>query len=380
MTRMSKPHLLFLVAEDWYFVSHRLPLAKAALAAGYRVTVATRVRDHGKEIRQEGLDLIDLPFRRAKVNLLREGYFFFKLWAMYRRLKPDIAHHVAMKPVVFGTFAAKLSGRKTAIVNALGGLGYVFSSPTLKARLLRLCVGLLLKAALGGKGSLLILQNEDDKTMLVNRKLVNESSVRLIRGVGVEPSVYSPALCPDELCLVILPARLLRDKGVREFVEAARQLKREGLPVRFALVGEPDPENPTSFTSRDIEAWVAEGVVEAWGWRHDMAEVFAQAHIVCLPSYREGLPKVLVEAAASARAIVTTDVPGCRDVVRHDYNGLLVPARNAKALAEAIRALVLDPAKRHALGRNGRRRAETEFTASGAIKATLTLYRELLCA
>lgn len=374
----SRPHILFLVSEDWYFVSHRLPLARAAVDAGYQVTVATKVSSCRQKIERAGIELIDLPFQRSGLNPLRELAFSIKVLRLYRQLKPDIVHHVAMKPVVIGSLAARLAG-VPATVNALGGLGYVFTSETVKARLLRPIVEKLLRLALNGERSALILQNRDDQELLVNSGIVRQSAIKVIRGVGVDPSAYINRSSPHRApCLVVLPARMLRDKGVHEFVQAASYLTEEGVTARFALVGSPDPQNPNTIAEEQLNAWAADGKIEYWGWRSDIAEVFSQAHIVCLPSYREGLPKVLLEAAASSRAIVTTDTPGCREVVQNGYNGLLVPVRDAKALAQAIRTLILDAELRDRFGRNGRHRIETEFTSSMSVDMTLSTYKELL--
>lgn len=376
VARRVSRHLLFVVTEDWYFVSHRLSLARAALSAGYRVSVATRVRAHEAQIRAAGVDLINMDFRRGGMNPLHDLRVLIALVTLYRRIKPDLVHHVALKPVLLGSFAARWF-RKTAIVNTLGGLGYVFASPSRKASVLRPLVTACLKIALGGQRSRLVVQNEDDRELLTGRKLVDDSAVRLVPGVGVDLRRYPLTVEPPPPLLVVLPARILRDKGVFEFVAAARSLRKAGLEARFALVGAPDPENPASISDTEIDAWVREGIVEVWGWRDDMPEVLRRAHLVCLPSYREGLPKVLLEAAAVGRAVVATAVPGCRDVVRHDVTGLLVPARDASALATAIRELLTDDDRRKRLAANARLRAEGEFAEERMISRMLAVFAEL---
>jgi glycosyltransferase involved in cell wall biosynthesis len=209
---------------------------------------------------------------------------------------------------------------------------------------------------------------------------VEASRSVLIRGSGVDLARYTPAPEPEGVPLVVLPARMLRDKGVEEFVAAARMLKQAGVNARFALVGDPDPENPAAISLAQLAAWREEGAVEYWGWRDDMATVFRQAHLVCLPSYREGLPKALIEAAACERALVTCDVPGCREVVSDGDNGLLVPARDSAALARALRRLIEDAGLRRALARRSRERAVAEFSLERVIADTLALYRALLAA
>lgn len=372
-----KPHIVFLVTEDWYFVSHRLPIAKAALAAGYNVTVITRVTGCEKVIREVGVDVCHLPGQRGGLNPFRQVAYCLAVYRLYRRLRPAIVHHVAMKPVIYGSIAARLAGVRN-VVNALGGLGYVFTSGALKARLLRPVVRGLLRVAMGGRRTLLILQNGDDREMLVSSGVIDKKRVRMIRGVGVNVDRYPGPNGRVDKCLVILPARLLRDKGVVEFALAARRLAAEGVLARFALVGAPDEENPASLSVQEIESWVAEGFIEAWGWREDMPVVMTQADIVCLPSYREGLPKALLEACAAGKAIVTTDTPGCREVVEDGHNGLLVPVRDVDALVSALRTLITDAALRHRFGLNGRRLAQTQFSEQAALTASLEVYRELV--
>lgn len=373
----SAPRLLFVVTEDWYFVSHRLALARAACAEGFRVSVATRIRDHGDEIRSAGVETHDIDFRRAATNPLIDLRVLARLRALYRRLEPALVHNVALKPVILGSLAARMTG-SPAVVNALGGLGYVFASRSRRAAVLRPLVARSLKIALGFPRSRLILQNEDDCRLLTSRGLIDPTRIRMVRGVGVNLERYRPDDVPSLPPLVVLPARLLEDKGVLEFVQAARRLRAEGVEARFALVGAPDDENPASIAQARIDEWVREGVVEFWGWRNDMPEVLRQAQVVCLPSYREGLPKVLLEAAAAGRPVVASDVPGCRDAVRDGVTGLLVPVRDADALAHALRELLSDPAKSRCFGIEARRWAEEAFDERIAIARTLALYRELL--
>jgi glycosyltransferase involved in cell wall biosynthesis len=369
--------LLYLVTEDWYFCSHRLPLAVAARAAGYEVAVATRVSVHAEQICAAGLQLVPLGLSRRGQNPLRELGSVAEIVRVYRRVRPDIVHHVALKPVLYGSLAARFS-RVPAVVNALAGLGYVFSSADLKARVLRPVVRAAYHLLLDGSNRRLIVQNPDDRDLFSRDGLVDPSRIHLIRGSGVELSRFAAAPEPDGLPLVVLPARMLRDKGVEEFVAAARSLKQQGIGARFALVGDPDAENPAAIDEATLRRWHREGVVEYWGWREDMTAVLRECHLVCLPSYREGLPKALIEAAASARAIVTCDVPGCRDVVTEGENGLLVPPRDSAALANALRRLIVDPQLRARMGARGRQRAVAEFSVERVIADTLSLYRQLL--
>ena len=370
------PKLLFLVTEDWYFCSHRLPLARAAKAAGYEVVVATRIGRHADAISGEGFKLIPIGLRRRSHNPLRELAAILEIAGIYRRERPDLVHHVALKPVLYGSLAARLA-RVPAVVNALAGLGFVFASASLRARLLRPWVVGALRLLLDADGARLIVQNPDDRRMLVDHGVVAAARVRLIRGSGVDIRRFAPTPEPVGTPLVMLPGRLLWDKGVGEFVAAARLLKERGVAARFVLVGDGDPENPAAIPDEVLQAWRQDGVVECWGRREDMPEVLGSSHIVCLPSYREGLPKALLEAAACGRPIVATDVPGCREIVIDGSNGLLVPPRDAPALAAAIVRLLAQAKLRAEMGRRGRELVELEFSEEIVVAQTLAVYREL---
>jgi glycosyltransferase involved in cell wall biosynthesis len=372
-----KPHLLYLVTEDWYFCSHRLPLAIAAREAGYRVTLVTRVSTCATRIRAAGIELIPLRLSRSSHNPLREIATIVEIIGIYRRLRPDIVHHVALKPVLYGGLAARLL-RVPAVVNALMGLGYIFSSGDLKARLLRPLVEIAYRGLLNARNSHLIVQNPDDRDLLTGRRLVAPNRIVLIRGSGVDLLAFDEVPEPAGVPLVILPARMLRDKGVEEFVVAARLLKQQGVSARFALVGDPDPDNPASIPEATLKGWQAQGAVEYWGWRNDMTQVYRECNLVVLPAYREGLPKALIEAAACARAIITCDVPGCREVVRHEDNGLLVPVQDPIALMDAMRRLIREPSTRHRMGARGRARAEEKFSIEKVVQETLNVYQELI--
>lgn len=372
-----RPRLLYLVTEDWYFCSHRLPLALAARASGFDVTVATRVREHAQQIRDAGIALEPIGLDRHSHNPLRELRSLAQIVGIYRRVRPDLAHHVAVKPVLYGSIAARLA-RTPAVVNAIAGQGYVVSSSDLRARLLRPAIRMAYRLLLNRRGSRLIVQNPDDVAALTDRHLVDRERVVMIRGSGVDTDQFSPVAEPEGVCLVVLPARLLRDKGVVEFVEAARLLRARGVQARFALVGEPDPGHPAEIALSEIERWQHEGVIEYWGWRDDMRAVFQQAHLVCLPSYREGMPKALIEAAACGLAIVTCDVTGCREAVRDEDNGLLVPARTIEPLAQALGRLIKEVALRRRMGARGRERALAEFSVHKVIEDTLAVYRSTL--
>ena len=375
---MTKRHkILFLVTADWYFWSHRLPIARAARDQGFEVIIATSLQEHGYLIEREGFKLMPIRLKRSSKSPLREIISIMELIGIYRRERPHIVHHVAMKPVLYGSLAARLTG-VPYVVNALAGMGYVFTSDQTMARILRPAIGSAFRALLNSGRSRLILQNKDDYDMFIRKRFINGERIRLIRGSGVDTAVFSPTREPSGVPVVMLASRMLWDKGIKEFVEAARQLKTRCVDARFVLVGDTDPHNPSVIPNEQLTAWHKEGVIEWWGRHDDMPAVLAQAHIVCLPSYREGLPKVLLEAASCGRPIVATDTPGCREVVRKGENGLLVPVRSTVEMADAISSLIENKELRQKMGARGREIVVSEFAVEKVVAETMTIYRELL--
>ena len=310
---MTKKTIVYFVTEDWYFCSHRLSLAVAARNAGFIVYVVTRVFSHGDEIRAAGLKLVPVELSRRSKNPATELALIRELTRIYKRLEPDIVHHVALKPVIYGSIAARLAN-VPHVVNAMAGLGYLYASNNATARLARPLVKTLMRVLLNNTRTRVILQNPDDVALMTDSGTIRPERITLIRGSGVDPDVFRsvPELPGSQT--VMLASRLLWDKGVGEFVEAAEILRAEGYEARFVLVGDGDDANPASIDAATLDAWKRDGSVEFWGRRNDMPDVLARAHVVCLPSYREGVPKVLIEAASCGRAIVTTDAPGCRPV------------------------------------------------------------------
>lgn len=369
-----RPQILFVVNACWFFVSHRLPLARAAQRQGFTVHVAASPDETTAQLEAAGIHFHPVPFSRKGRHPLQELRTFVRVLSLYRSIRPDLVHHVTIKPIVYGGLAARMA-RIPAVVSAVAGLGYTFLARGRAARLLRQLVWFGYRKGLSHSNQTVIFQNDDDRREFLARGVVQPAETALIRGSGVDPEEFSPGRRPDGPPVVVLPARLLWDKGVGEFVAAASILKARGVEARFALVGEPDPHNPASVTDDDLAAWSAAGAVEAWGRSDDMPEVFRRAHICCLPSYREGLPRALLEAAASGLPIVTTNVPGCRDVVRDGHNGYLVPPRQAEPLADALERLIRDVAAREAMGRRGRELVLERFTLERVVAETLTLYR-----
>ena len=380
MSDREDPHtktLLFVVTEDWYFVSHRLPLAQAAKNAGYRVIIASRFGEHRARLEAEGFVIRPIRLRRRGAGLAGEVAAILELRRLYQELQPTIVHHIALKPVVFGSVAA-IGLRRIVIVNAVAGLGFLFTSQRALAKVVRPMVTAVLRVVLRRPQSVVIVQNSSDRGQLIDHGLARASQVRLIRGAGVELDSFRATPEAEGIPVVVFAGRLLWAKGVREFVAAAQLLKTRGVLARFALVGEPDTENPDAVPIDALRKWEREGVVELWGRRSDMPHVLSAAHIVCLPSvYGEGVPKILLEAAASARPVVTTDWPGCRDAIREGQSGLLVPPGNVDALAGALETLLVNQPLRLQLGRAARLLAEQEFDIKTVVASTLAIYSEL---
>jgi glycosyltransferase involved in cell wall biosynthesis len=373
---VQKPKLIMVLTEDWFFCSHFLERAVAAREAGYDVIVLANDNGKSAPIRAAGLQFITIPLKRRGLNPLVEIKTLRAIHAIYRRVRPDLTHHVGLKPVLLGALAARLAGIR-AIVNAPVGMGFVFTSQSLMSRLLRPLVWLALQLFLNPRGSKVIFENSDDLSSLVRDRAVRAQDAVLIRGSGINVADYAHGAPPDGPVVVSLVSRMLWDKGVGEFVEVARRLRGENIPARFWLVGAADAQNPAAISERQLRQWRDEGIVEWLGHRDDIPAILAQSHIACLPSYREGLPRSLLEAMAAGLPIVSTDVPGCREAVRPGENGLLVPARDSAALAAALRTLIEDAALRKRFGAAGRLRAEREFASPIVIAQTLAVYAEL---
>jgi len=373
--------VLLFANTDWYLFNFRLALAKAAREEGADVLLVSPPGPYGEKFRAEGFRWVSVPMVRRSLNPVREVVVLWALWRLYRREKPDIAHHFTIKCVVYGGLAAKLAGTR-GVISAVTGMGYVFSSKELLARRLRPLVWRLLRFAISSRESRLIVQNPDDRRTVIDAGMMDASHVRLIAGSGVDTQRYHPradALCASGRTVsVVCATRLLWDKGVAEFVHAAQALRAQGLNIQFLLAGEPDAGNPASVPEEQLAAWREEGSVTLLGHVQDMPALMATADVVVLPSYREGLPRSLIEGAAAGLPIVTTDAPGCREVVEDGVNGILLPVRDVAALTTAIRKLVLDPALATRMGAASRQKALAQFDERIVLANTLAVYRELV--
>ncbi|MCF8482068.1 MAG: glycosyltransferase family 4 protein [Rhodospirillum sp.] len=377
----TRPHLLFLVTEDWAFWRHRRPMARAARDAGFRVSVACRVRDHGALIEAEGIRVLPLSWDRQGANPLKELALMGKVAALLRREKPDLVHNVAIKPAIHGGFGALLAGTQ-AVVTTMAGMGFVYISDSPKARILRPIITTLFRFLFNRRGRMLMVQNADDRAFFVDQGIVPADRVTLVRGSGVDVDLFTPTLEPAPTAgappLFVYLGRMLADKGLHELAGAARILKRRGIPFRLALVGEPDAGNPATLDEATLRAWEAEGLLDWWGHRDDIPALWRESHVAVLPSYREGLPKALLEAGAAGRPSITTDAPGCRDLVVEGETGILVPPRSVGPLADAMATLATDAEARARMGAAARARVVKNFSAEAIGAQTVALYRTLL--
>lgn len=368
--------LLIIVNDAKYFISHRLPIAKAALEKGYNVHVASAATPALDEIKALGFVCHRLPLNRGESNPFFELYSILATWFLLVKLKPDILHLVTLKPVLYGGIAARFAP-VGGVVAAIAGMGSIFVSDSIRHQTIKLAMRFLFRFALGKKHLRAIFQNAVDRDEVVALTGISLEKTILIRGSGVSVSNY--AVCPEPAGAIVVTfaGRLLRDKGVIEFIEAARVLHEKRVNAIFQLVGDVDPGNPTTLSSADLARLKGKGIVQVKGYVDNIAGVFAASNIVVLPSYREGLPKVLIEAAACGRSVVTTDVPGCRDAIEPGVTGFLVPVKDHIALAEAINNLISDSALRQSMGAQGRKLAEQEFTIESVVKAHLSVYEDL---
>jgi len=367
--------ILYLVSEDWYFISHRIPMARAAQAAGYEVHVATRVGDFAEQIQKEGFLLHPIHWRRDNTNPLRLLAAAAETRRIYRQVRPDLVHHVAVVPALVGSLAAM--GLPVVRLNAVAGLGFAFTSETAKARAVRPLASLLLGWLLNRPHTTVLVQNPDDYAVIAKRG-VRKDNIALISGSGVDTELLTPTPEPTGPFTVAFVGRLLDDKGVRTLVRAHELLAHRRLVVRTLLAGQPDPSNPASIPDHLLGDWRRVPNLQLLGHVEDIRSVWAQAHVAVLPSRREGLPKSLLEAAACGRPLIATDVPGCREIARNDVNALLVPPDDAEALANAIEALLKNPSMRIRFGSASRTIATSEYSSERVAAEITQLYSRSL--
>ncbi len=375
---LRPPTLIFLVTEDWYFWAHRLPQARAAREAGFRVAVATRVDAHGDLIREEGFTLYPLRWRRGSTNPLAGLTAIFEIARLYRRTKPDIVHHVSQKSILIGSIAVRLTGIRR-VVNAFTGLGFLFTVDTRKTRTIRAVIGRILRGIAARPGVRFLVENPEDATTLTRLGIVPQAKLTLIRGSGVDLSRYDVLPEPDGPVVIGCATRMLRIKGVEDVVAAFRLLRQRGSDARLLLAGAPDAENPAAISQTELDGWAAEPGVTCLGQVDDVRDVWSKAHVGVLASRGgEGIPMTLLEAAACGRPLIATDVPGCREVVISGETGILVSSGDIPALADAFARMVQDAAFRQGCGDAARKRVANGLDSHTVGQKTVAVYRELL--
>ena len=371
---MSRPRLVYLVTEDWYFISHRLPMARAARDAGYEVHVATRVEHHGAAIEAEGFQLHPADLYRGSINPFNVVAAIFEVRRLYRKLAPAAIHHIALQAIVIGSLAA--IGLKSPRINSILGFGSFFTSPKLKARTARIVSRILLPLILNRDVSLTLVVNPEHKDVLRTYGIASER-IAVFPGSGVDVDRLRPLPEPPEPITVGYVGRMLEDKGVNTLMRAYQLLRNKGLALQLVLAGTPDPYNISSISVRELESWSRRPGVNWVGHVDDISTLWARAHISVLPSRTEGLPLSLLEAAACGRPIVASDIPGCREIAHQDINALLVPPDDPQPLANAIERLATDAELRRRFGAASRQLVEAKFSSVLVGKAIVAIYDRL---
>ena len=378
-----KKKILFLITEDWFFCSHFLDRALAAKNAGYEIIVCSRRNKDKKNIEKFGFQFHNVSFNRKNINPFYELIVLIQIIFLYKKVKPDIVHHIALKPIIYGSIAARINHVRS-VINAPVGMGYVFTSDSFKAKLLRPIMKFILKSLISShhgkkKRKKVIFENNDDLNYFVNLGAVNFKDTCLIRGAGVYVKEdFIEYKRNNEVPIIALVGRMLRDKGIYEYIDAARALRNQNINAKFLLIGGIDEFNSSSIKLEILKKWHREKLVDWLGKINNVHEILKKIDILCLPSYREGLPKALIEGAAMGLPIVTTNTVGCRDVVQDGFNGFLVPIKNSKALANAILKLIRDEKLRVRMGKESYNLAYSKFSSRIIISQTMDIYNEMI--
>lgn len=375
----KKIKILFLVNDLGFFCSHRLPIAEASKLNGFEVVIGYGELGSAdaKQLEHKGFKLSFVPMERGGLNLFRDLKNFFHMWYFFKAEKPDIVHLVTIKPYLYGGIISRLTGVQS-LVSAVSGLGTLFVHDDFKSKLFRFILFPFYRLAFSHPNQRVILQNEDDAKLLIEFGVLDPVKIKLIKGSGVKLDDFLNLTEPKGVPIICFAARLLRDKGIYEYVEASRILKERGVQARFLLAGDLDVKNPSGINLDQLNQIKEKNHVEIVGYQDNISTFYENSHVVCLPSYREGLPKSLVEAAAASRAVVTTNVPGCRDAIIPNKTGLLVPVNDSKKLADALQWLIEHPLERIEMGKEGRKLAENEFNIEKIVQRHLEIYQELL--
>lgn len=369
--------IIYIVNVDWFFISHRLPIALEALKQGHEVYVFAKDTGKMEYLKSLGIHICPINLERGSINPFQSLKLLSDLKDKITSIQPDVVHLVTIKPVLIGGLASILA-KVPSIVYAISGLGFIFTNTMLKAKILRLGILPLYRLALSAKNKTVIVQNLDDLRILRQYVAIPESQTVLIPGSGVDLRQFDFQPIPLKNKIVLMACRLLADKGVYEFHKSALLLRNKYPDVKFVLVGGIDPDNPTSLTKKELNEWVQKGDLEWWGHQSNMSEVLSQATVVVLPSYREGMPKVLLEAQALGRPIVTTDVPGCREAIENGKTGFLVQVKDEHSLANAIEKLITNDELCLEFSHNARVLAEQKFDIKQVVNTHIHIYEELI--
>lgn len=369
--------ILFVANTSWYLCNFRLSLIRRMKEYGWQVIAVAPSDKYSTCIERNGISYIPLKLSRKGTNPFDDLFLFFRLYKVYRTHSPSIVHHFTIKPIIYGSIAAKFA-KVPAVVNSITGLGYIFCSKELRARILRSFVKCAYSLVLKGSNKRIIFQNQDDMDIFISAGIIKPQGAVMIRGSGVDINRFIPSEEPEGTPVILLCARMLWDKGVGDLVEAAKLLRHWNVPALVVLAGQPDPGNPMSIPERQLYAWEREGIIKWLGYVDDIENVFIRANIVALPTtYGEGVPRSLIEAAASGRPIVATNIPGCREIVHHGKNGFLVEVQDIKGLAIALKTLIEKPDLRTRMGKYGRELVISNFSSEQIVKETIKVYKEL---
>lgn len=370
--------ILFVVTEDWYFFSHRMHLAVSAIKNGYKIGVLSKFSVHKNEMENAGIDTFEWNINRSSKNIFKEIKSIISIKNCIESFKPNIIHSVALKPVIYTSIICSLIKFNNRVF-ALAGLGSIFTSRKIKLKITLVFLRFILRVLLKGEKTILILQNPEDRFSLLQQNIVTEDCIRIIRGAGVDINEYKPFPIPKGVPIIGLPSRMLWSKGIKDFVFCAKLINKDKINARFVLIGNPDVENPDAVPLKNLKEWDNTGVVEWWGFKKNMAEVYNKSTIICLPTtYGEGLPKTLLEAASCGRPIITYDVPGCREIVKNGHNGYLLKPGDLNQLVNKIKSLIVDRNLCYKMGLNGREIVKNNFTEEKIAKQTFSVWKEIL--
>lgn len=376
--KSKKNRILFIVSEDWYFISHRLYLAQSAIKEGYEVALLSNFSKHKNRINEEGIISIEWGLKRISKNPINELKAIITTIKALRDFKPDLIHAVAFKPIIYSSLASMLTGMKNCVF-ALAGLGGVYTSKKMRSQLMVLILKPALRFFLKGKNSKLILQNPEDKNAILSNKLIREDNIFLIRSAGVDTKHFSFEKIPYKPPKIILSARMLWSKGIKDFIKCAKIINKDTKIAEFVLVGSPDKENSDAIPIKFLEDLNTKKIITYLGYRDDMNSIYKNATIICLPTlYGEGVPKSLVEAASCGRPIVTYDMPGCREIVINKKNGFLVKPGSINGMVSAIKCLIYDKKLCTKMGQEGRKIVMKNFTQEKVAFETIEIWKKLL--